>query len=134
MSDNDYPDSPPATLGDLKSIKRIPGIRSNPPRISWGSEYLAWPVERRLRYAENLACSMNHAADVLQTSRNKVIEVCQQQQEMIQQLNSKLSAQGKLLHEEMVRADARYQELAVQLVATQDEVRHLKKELKNYQD
>ena len=129
-----YPNSEPDTLGELKQIERLPGMKAVAPNISWGQEYQSWPLERRLHYAERLASTMNHAADVLQQSRAQITLIAQQQQEMLQAANQKLEAQGRLLQEEMVRADARYQEIAQQLVSAQAEVKRLTQELKRYTD
>ena len=58
-SHNHYPDLDPDGLGDLKSIKRIPGMAKRAPKIAWDKKYLGWSIRERLKFAEALASSMN---------------------------------------------------------------------------
>ena len=96
---NKYPDLDPDGLGDLKEIKRISGMKKVAPKISWGKQYRSWPIEKRLDFAERLASAMNHAADVLQTERHGLIEVCAKQEEQIKEK----TRQHDDLHRSMVK-------------------------------
>jgi hypothetical protein len=120
-----YPDSPPDALGDLKSIRRTPEMATGGlvPRIRWGDEYQSWPIEKRLSYAERLASSMNHAADILQQERDKLIAVVQHQEAQLRENVAKYLEQGALLHRELGAAGAREQELATLVVQLQAEVK-----------
>jgi len=121
----DYPDLTPDGLGELHSIKRISGMAtpSKVPQIKWGGEYAKWPPERRLRYAERLASSMNHAADILQQERNKLIEVVERQEAQLKSNVKSYVEQGELMHRELGMANAREQELSKLVVQLQKEVR-----------
>lgn len=126
----DYPDLEPDPLGDLKSIKRLPSMRANAPKISWGGEYRAWPVERRLHYAERLASTMNHAADVLQTERNAMIEVANSQEVKLKHAAKVYAALGETMHTELANADAEKQKLYTQIVSLQRDIKEARRRAK----
>ncbi len=123
--DSKYPDLEPDGLGDLKEIKRLPQMKSPAPQIRWGEEYKSWPVERRLSYAERLASSMNHAADLLQTERNKLLEVVKRQEEQLKQATEKYVEQGQVMHRELGAQDAEKQQLYAQIVELTAKVKEL---------
>lgn len=116
---NDPANLEPDGLGELKSIKRIPGMLKHAPTIRWGDDYHAKPVEERLKYAEKLASSMNHAADILQTERNKVIEVAHIQEEQIRQLQRQVTQQNELTQQIVARANTEKQQLNKTIVDVQ---------------
>ena len=124
MSDaTQYPDLAPDGLGELKSIKRISGMKAIAPKIRWGDEYNAWPVDRRLDYAERLASAMNHAADVLQQERGKLLDVAKHQETLLEDGVAKYLAQGELMHRELGRANEQQQQLNRLIVQLQAEIK-----------
>ena len=92
-----YPDLPPAVLGNLKKIERLPAMLDSPPKVRFGSEYLGWTLTKRLQYAEQLAHSMNHAADILQQERNALSVVAIHQEDQIKHLVGQFSQQSDLM-------------------------------------
>jgi hypothetical protein len=42
--------------------------------INFGEEFQKWPDSRKMTYLKKLASSMNHAADIMQQERNKLLE------------------------------------------------------------
>ena len=123
-----YPDLEPDGLGDLKSITRISGMKTSAPHIEWGGEYLGWDIKKRLSFAERLASSMNHAADILQIERNKLLEVCTAQEELIKDHVRKYVSQGELMHKELQGANAEQQKLYTTIVDIQKELKKSKQQ------
>lgn len=114
-----YPDLPPDGLGDLQKIERIRNFQRMAPQIRWGDDYRSWPIEKRLRYAENLASSMNHAADLLQKERNALLKTAMHQEAQLKMAVQRYDEQGDLMRRELGRADAEKQDLYRQIVALQ---------------
>jgi hypothetical protein len=114
---------PEEGMGELKEIKRLPQMQKRAPNIQWGAEYKAWPLPRRLKYAERLASSMNHAADVLQTERNKLLEVVAHQEAQLKANTKAYVGQGEVMHKELGDADAEKQELYKKIVALKKQVK-----------
>jgi len=116
--DTYYPDlgPPEGEMEGMKKIIRHPRMQQRAPKINWGSTYNAWEVKKRLRYAEELANSMNHAADILQQERNKLLKICQAQENQLKQYGEKYEAQGGLMSRELADADKEKQELYQQIV------------------
>jgi len=129
--DNKYPDLPPPPngLGDLKEIKPIRGIRERAPQIRWGNEYMAWPIEKRLDYAEKLASSMNHAADILQQERAKMLVLIQNQEAQLKSNAVAYGNQGQLMHKELTSADAAKQKLLQENLDLKAQVKTLTRQL-----
>jgi hypothetical protein len=136
VEDNKYTDieSLEGGLGELKEIKRLPQMHRNAPQIRWGQEYLAWPVEKRLDFAEKLASSMNHAADILQQERNKLLEVVEKQKEQLKMNVESYMSQGRLIHKELGTADAEKQVLYQEIVSLKQQVKELTKRLFDRKD
>jgi len=118
MNDDKYPDLEfdPLYGGDCKTIRRIPGMRVPIPQIKWGDKYRSWPVERRLEFAEKLASAMNHAADVLQQEKVKLIEELKRKEEQLKSLLDKNSKLTEMMNRELAGASAEKQELAGEVV------------------
>jgi len=111
-----YPDSPPATLGDLKSIKRHPQMKIVAPTIKWGKDYKKWPIEKRLRYAERLASTMNHAADVLQTERNEQNVTIATLEKQLAQQETAGTTTHEMMRGQLGRDNEEKQKLGLQIV------------------
>lgn len=133
--DNKYLDLPPDTLGELKEIKRIPGMQPNDKRgrkkmrIHWGKDYQLWSVEKRLRFAEDLAASMNNAADVLQQERRGLIDLVQKQEELLKSWPVKYAQQGDLLQSLMIRTNTEKQSRLTEMQELKAELRKAKKRI-----
>jgi hypothetical protein len=118
-----YPDLPPDGLGDLQRIVRLPGMQPRAPAIRWGDAYLAWPLERRLHYAERLASAMNHAADILQRERDRLLATLRQQDAHLALTTQRYLDQGALMHRELAQADAEKQALYREIGVLQAQLR-----------
>lgn len=135
-----YPDIPPLPFGNMKEIKRLPQMRRIAPKIRWGDMYRGkefdgdkgrfWNDRDRLRFAERLACSMNHAADVLQTERNNLLEIMVHQEKQLKENAKAYVGQGDLMHAELGSADAEKQKLYRQIVALTKQVKGQAKRIK----
>lgn len=121
--DTHYPDAEPSTLGDplVKSMRRMGG--GPVPQILWGDEYKSWPMDRRLSYAEKLASSMNHAADLLQVERDRLVELLRRKDDQMKGLFVKLERQGELIQKELEKANAEKQELYSEIGKLRDALR-----------
>jgi hypothetical protein len=128
--DNKYPNlnPPEGPMGDLKEIKHLPGM-NNAHQISWGDEYKSWPIERRLEYAEKLASSMNHAADILQKERDELIKVAVAAEAKLKSNIKSYVSQGELMHKELGAADAEKQVLYQEIVSLKSQVKDLTRRL-----
>lgn len=122
------------SIGGMKKITPVPGMRTRPPKIRWGEEYLSWPIERRLNYAERLASAMNHAADVLQTQANQDKEIIAHQEKQLVHMTKQYAGQGDLMHRELAGQDAEKQALYTEIVKLKSEIKGLKKQLKDLED
>jgi hypothetical protein len=126
---NNYPNFEPNALGDLKKIARLPGMKAVAPNIAWGNEYKSWSLRKRLRYAERVAASMNHAADILQQERNDLIEVAKNQERQLKHATLSYTQQGDTMHTELGNADAEKQELYKEIVKLKDLTKRQAKEI-----
>lgn len=129
-----YLDLEPDTLGNLKSIKRLPAMKNVAPKIQWGIVYLDWPIKKRLKYAEKLAASMNHAADVLQQERNKLVKIALQQEEQLKANIKTYAKQGEIIHQELVNTDAEKQKLYQKIVILSRKVKQQAIQIKELED
>jgi hypothetical protein len=126
--DKDYPDTivPFAPPGFAK-LQPINGMRCIAPKISWGGEYDAWPIEKRLRYAERLASAMNHAADLLQQERNKLLEIAQHHEVQLKAAIHRYNEASDLLQRQVTLHNAEEQKLHRTIVELQGRIRALEK-------
>lgn len=46
------------------------------PKIQWGERYKRWSDKKKIKYLEDMACSMNHAAYLIQLERDELNELC----------------------------------------------------------
>jgi len=110
MTDEKEPDLE-GYCDEIVSIKRIPSMNKHPPQIAWGAEYRKWPIGKRLSYAERLASSMNHAADVLQQERKALSDICKQMEQQIKAHIQRYAEQGALMTRQVNKANEEKQEL-----------------------
>lgn len=128
-----YPDLSPLPFGGMKEIKRLPQMQRHAPKIKWGDVYLGlefdkekgrrWNDKDRLKYAEALASSMNHAADILQQERNKLFGVVEHLETQIKENVKAYVGQGDLMHKELGNADVEKQELYQLIVDLKQKVK-----------
>lgn len=126
-----YPDVEPDGLGELKSIKRINGmLGAQAKRIAWGEEYRNAPIEERLKKAEQLAATMNNAADVLQTERNGMIEIAKQQEARIKTLQVSYDQQSELMEQTINKHNADRQIMIEDILNLTQDLKRAKRRIK----
>ena len=109
-----------------KGFKKLDSelIDHNPPKIKWGKIYQGkqkdpqrskpnkpylWNDKDRIAYLEKLAATMNHAADLIQTERNKLLEIYDKQEGKIEQMRLALEANTEMLQSEIAKMNAERQ-------------------------
>ena len=120
-------------MTDPVQIRREPGMKRSAPKIAWGDEYKGWSVRQRLRYAERLAESLNHALDVTQKDRDRLSEVCRRQEAQIEHAQQTYLRQGDVMHQQVTRDGEEKQELYRQIVDLQGELREVRRRLKRHE-
>lgn len=103
-------------LGGMKEIKRLPGMSDNAPEISWGDSFAEWTEHKRMRYAMRLASAMNHAADVCQKERDKVIELASIQEKQLEQLKVEHNKFVHVVNQKLAKENSDKQELYQKIV------------------
>ncbi len=100
-------------------------LAKHPPQIQWGMLYKEWGPDKKIKYLENLASVMNHAADLIQTERNalgvqielkeaqliKLSEAVRTNNAMLQQEVTRMNEQRQFYNEEVARLSAKIREL-----------------------
>jgi hypothetical protein len=112
---------PEPGIGSMKKIVRLPGMQRIAPKIRWGDIYLGkvmdpekerfWTDKDRLKYAEALASTMNHAADELQKERNRLLERVQDLKNQVNHAAEMYEKQGQLMTSQVNATNAEKQEL-----------------------
>jgi hypothetical protein len=125
-----YPDFEPDTLGQLKSLKRLPGMESNIATLQWGEKFQEWPDDRKISYLSKLSSSMNHAADVAQQQLFSAWDLLRSKEKQITQLKQKVADQNEVLQNHLTRTNGNEQELQERIVELHTELRAAKKRIK----
>lgn len=107
---------PPEEQTEFEVLKRHGRKGRGAHRIRWGDEYKNWPVVQQRDYAEKLAATMNHAADVLQQERDRLHELATHQEDLLQQWQQKYSEAQYLIQKLTTDHNAREQGLKRELV------------------
>lgn len=113
----------------FKKLAPIQGLKRRAPKIKWGQEYLKWKPSKRIRYLEELASTMNHAADVLQQEKIKILKVFNHQEKQIVAANNRYEEQTNLLNKQLASFNAQKQELLERVAGLERENGKLKKEI-----
>ena len=133
--EHNYPDlivgEPP---DGFKKLERINGAKANAPKISWGHVYKDWPLRKRLKYAEDLASSMNYAADLLQQERNKALVIIQGQEKQLQAAQEGQGRQMELLNRQLSKYNESRQSLLQRIVSLEETVGQQARALRGLKD
>ncbi len=84
-------------------------IEKRPPKIKWGVIYRNMDDNEKIRYLENLASVMNHAAFIIQNERNQLGELCEKKEEQIKALNKRANDASLMLQHEITRMNEKTQ-------------------------
>lgn len=130
IEDSKYPDliTTEAPEG-FKKLERVNGRSA--PDIAWGFEYQSWPVEKRLAYAENLASSMNHAADLLQQERNAALGTIEHKEKQIKALYERLARETEVFNRQFQDMNESRQSLLRKIVTLEGRVGEQTKEIRS---
>ena len=71
------------------------------PKIAWGHRYKMWSDARKLKYLENLASSMNHAAFLIQNERDELNVLCEKKEAMLMTMASNLDGNNGMIQHQM---------------------------------
>lgn len=82
-----------------------------PPKIHWGEDFLAWDDAKKIQYLTKFAEAMNHAADTIQKERNELGELAEKKEGMLEQMQSMLDANNRMLQDEVTKMNAYKQEV-----------------------
>jgi hypothetical protein len=103
-------------------------LTNNPPKIAWGSVYVAWTDGERLSYVEKLACTMNHAAMLIQNERNQLLELCEQKEAQLTSIKRSLDANNEMIQQQVTTMNADRQKYNAAIAKLNQVVRDLKAE------
>lgn len=101
-------------------------VTDKPPKIQWGSKYLEWDDKKRIGYLEQLAGSMNHACDLIQKERNKLLELCELKEKQLLSMRVAMDQNTKMLHSEVTRMNTEKQELLKDIAESNKEIVELR--------
>ncbi len=73
------------------------------PKIAWGDRYKMWPDVRKIKYLDDLACTMNHAAYLIQLERDELNVLCEKKEKMIIAMSSNLEGNNGMIQQQMMK-------------------------------
>ena len=77
-------------------------VEKKAPKIAWGDRYKMWTDVRKLKYCEDLACTMNHAAFLIQNERNDLLDLCEKKEKMIIAMSSNLEGNNGMIQQQLM--------------------------------
>jgi hypothetical protein len=113
-------------------LKRLDSnlVSGKPPRIKWGEKYKEWKDSKKISYLEELACSMNHAAYLIQEERNKLNILCELKEKQLISMQVSMKQNMGMLQSEITRMNDLKQGFNDQVAMLNAKVRDLEKKLK----
>jgi hypothetical protein len=99
-----------------------------PPKIKWGENYKKWDDARKVKFLETLACSMNHAADLIQKERNEIVHLCELKDQQIEKIGAAMNQNMLMLQAEMTTMNEQRQRFNTEIARLNAKVRDLEKE------
>lgn len=81
----------------------------NPPRIAWGDEYKQWGSDRKIKYLEKLASTMNYAAWKIQEERNQLQSLCERKEKQIEALKQAIEQNNNMIQQQIAEMNAKSQ-------------------------
>ena len=96
------------------------------PKVQWGADIDLLPPVEQSRYYKRVAEAMNHAADILQQERNKLVEVAKAQEAQLVSKDQQVRAVTAQMEQLLTRTNAEKQQLSEQVVAEGRVVKQLR--------
>ena len=76
-------------------------IENEPPKIKWGLKYQKWSDAKKIKYLENMACTMNHAAFLVQKERDELNVLCGQKEQMLITMSKNLDGNNGMIQHQI---------------------------------
>ena len=116
--DGKYPDilAPKNLPEGLHKLEPNKNFKRKAPKIKWGDKHKKLPVHARMKAAEDLACAMNHAADVLQQDNRRLNQIAKSQFDQLVDLKKKIRKQNEMMTMEIGNSNREKQELNNRIV------------------
>jgi len=109
-----------------EGIKHIEVVEL-PPKVKWGEEFLAWDDRRKIQYLTKFAEAMNHAADTLQTERDKLYELLEKKEGQLLQMQEMVEANNHMLQSEVTKMNEYKQECNANITKLNARIRGLER-------
>lgn len=104
-------------------------LTNNPPKIAWGEIYKGWSDEQKLAYVEKLACTMNHAAMLIQDERNQILGLCELKEAQLTAMKLALDANNDMIQQQVTTMNEDRQKYNLAIKQLNEKVRMLEAEL-----
>jgi len=82
-------------------------LERNAPKIQWGGLWKQRSHEDQIKYLQNLASTMNHAAWLIQEERNQLITICETKDAQLKTLQVSIEQNNDMLQTELVKMNER---------------------------
>jgi ABC-type transporter Mla subunit MlaD len=105
-------------------------LDQHPPRINWENIYRARKKEKcedQLVYAQRVAESYHEAAQQIQRERDKLLRLCEKQEQQIQALDTNIRQNNDMLQQEITRMNEERQQWLAESAELRTRVRELEK-------
>jgi flagellar capping protein FliD len=107
---------------------KVENVQQHPPKINWGPIYKKSTTEKdRLAYAEKLAASMNHAANLIQGERDQLGQLCEKKELQIESMKIALEQNNQMIQEQITKMNAERQLYNQEISRLKAELRNLEK-------
>jgi seryl-tRNA synthetase len=106
-------------------------VSGHPPKIAWGDKYKDWTDKEKISYLEILACSMNHAADLIQKERNELNDLCGMKEKQLEKMSEAMTQNMDMLQSEITNMNIQKQDYHVCISELNAKIRELEKTIKN---
>lgn len=104
-------------------------ISLKPQKIKWGKLYQAFTDKEKIEYLEKLACTMNHAAYLIQEERNNKLILVDKKDVLIESLKKNLDANNEMIQKQMTKQNEDKQKFNDAYKKLNDINKQLEKEL-----
>lgn len=85
-------------------------VKKNAPKISWGMQYQAMEDQDKVKYLEKLSATMNYAAHLIQTERNKLLELMERKEAQIVNMSKALKDNNEMILQQLTKFNEQKQE------------------------
>ena len=85
-------------------------VKKNAPKISWGMQYQGMEDQDKVKYLEKLSATMNYAAHLIQTERNKLLELMERKEAQIVNMSKALKDNNEMILQQLTKFNEQKQE------------------------